>query len=107
MASSRKKQKVIEKLRNAQGQWCNTPEDISEIITKYFTHIFSSDCGSCAAVLQYVKPRITAEQNQSLIEHFSPADVREAIFSMHPAKSPGLDGMNPAFYQNFWPIVGN
>ncbi|KAH9802749.1 reverse transcriptase domain-containing protein [Citrus sinensis] len=95
MASARKKQNTIEKLRNAQGQWCTTPEDISEIIHKYFTHIFSSERGSCAA------------QNHSLMEPFSPADVREAIFSMHPDKSPGPDGMNPAFYQNFWSIVGD
>ena len=107
MASARKKQNMIEKLRNAQGQWCTTPEDISEIINKYFTHIFSSERGSCAAVLHYVEPRIIAEQNHSLMEPFSPADVREAIFSMHPDKSPGLDGINPAFYQKFWSIVGD
>ncbi|KAH9763510.1 reverse transcriptase domain-containing protein [Citrus sinensis] len=107
MASARKKQYMIEKLRNAQGQWCTTPEDISEIIHKYFTHIFSSERGSYAAVLHYVEPRITAEQNHSLMEPFSPTDVREAIFSMHPEKSPGPDGMNPAFYQNFWSIVGD
>ncbi|XP_024033517.1 uncharacterized protein LOC112095650 [Citrus clementina] len=107
MASARKKQYMIEKLRNAQGQWCTTPEDISEIIHKYFTHIFSSERGSYAVVLHYVEPRITAEQNHSLMEPFSPTDVREAIFSMHPDKSPGPDGMNPAFYQNFWSIVGD
>lgn len=26
---------------------------------------------------------------------------------MHPDKSPGLDGFNPAFYQCFWSIVKN
>ena len=25
---------------------------------------------------------------------------------MHPDKSIGPDGMNPAFYQKIWPIVG-
>ncbi|KAH9678676.1 reverse transcriptase domain-containing protein [Citrus sinensis] len=107
MASTRKKQNVIGKLRNAQGQWCTTPEDINEIINKYFTHIFSSEGGSCGEVLQYVEPRITVEQNHSLMEPFSPADVREAIFSMHLDKSPGPDGMNPAFFQKIWSIIGD
>lgn len=26
---------------------------------------------------------------------------------MHPDKSPGPDGMNPAFYQRFWDIIGD
>lgn len=26
---------------------------------------------------------------------------------MHPDKAPSPDGMNPAFYQNFWDICGN
>lgn len=34
-------------------------------------------------------------------------EVKEAMFHMHPDKSPGPDGMTPAFYQKFWRIVGN
>ena len=71
---------------------------INAIIVDYFTQIFSSEGGSCAEVLQCVEPKISAEQNISLLEPFSPADVRAAIFSMHPDKSPGPDGMNPAFF---------
>lgn len=26
------------------------------------------------------------------------------VFSMHPDKSPGPDGLNPAFFQSFWSI---
>lgn len=28
------------------------------------------------------------------------------MFSMHPEKSPSDDGLNPAFYQTYWSIVG-
>ncbi|XP_065851311.1 receptor kinase-like protein Xa21 [Euphorbia lathyris] len=41
-----------------------------------------------------------------LIFTSSGVDDSEACFSMHPDKSPGPDGLNPAFYQQYWDIVG-
>jgi len=26
---------------------------------------------------------------------------------MHPSKAPGLDGLNPFFYQSYWDIAGD
>lgn len=34
-------------------------------------------------------------------------EVKQALFSMHPDKSPSPDGMSPGFYQKFWGIVGS
>ena len=42
-----------------------------------------------------------------LTANFTADEVNSAIFSMHPDKSPGRDGMNPAFDQRFWEIIGN
>ncbi|KAH9751256.1 putative ribonuclease H protein [Citrus sinensis] len=33
-------------------------------------------------------------------------DIREAIFSMHPFKAPGVDGLHAVFYQTQWETVG-
>lgn len=51
--------------------------------------------------------RISHAQNALLKEDFSAEEVKEAIFSMHPDKSPCPDGMNPSFYQRFWRIIGS
>ncbi|KAH9718961.1 reverse transcriptase domain-containing protein [Citrus sinensis] len=59
-----------------------------------------------AEVIHCVETKITNEQNSMLLTPFSATDVKEALFDMHPDKSPGPDGMNPAFYQRFWHIVG-
>lgn len=50
---------------------------------------------------------VTEEQNAQLIKTISKEEVKDAVFSMHPGKSPGHDGLNPAFYQVYWSIVGN
>lgn len=33
-------------------------------------------------------------------------EVRMAVYSMHAEKSPGIDGLNPAFFQSYCKIVG-
>lgn len=33
-------------------------------------------------------------------------EVNNAVFSMHPDKSPGHDGLNHEFYKAYWSIVG-
>ena len=75
MASARKKQNAIGKLRNSQGQWCTNPEGINEIIANHFTQIFSTEGGLCDEALQWVESSISAEQNLTLLENFSTADV--------------------------------
>ena len=54
-----------------------------------------------------VARKVTDEQNQFLLRPFEALEVKDAIFSMHPDKAPGPDGMNPAFFQAYWDIVGN
>ena len=29
------------------------------------------------------------------------------LFSMHPDKAPGPDGMNPCFFQHYWDVVSD
>ncbi|KAH9704682.1 reverse transcriptase domain-containing protein [Citrus sinensis] len=90
-ASTRKRVNTIGKLRNGQDLWCTRPEEVNEIIAGYFNNIFIFDRGSCPEVIQCVNPKISAAQNHSLLEPFTAADVRDAIFSMHPDKSSGPD----------------
>ena len=42
-----------------------------------------------------------------LTRDFQAAEVRKALKQMHPLKAPGPDGMNPLFYQHFWPTIGD
>ena len=37
---------------------------------------------------------------------YSSEEVKQALFQMHPSKSPKPDGMPPFFFQKYWHIVG-
>ena len=50
---------------------------------------------------------VSLEENDSLVAPFSKEEFTKAIKQMHPEKSPGSDGLNPGFYQRFWPFIGD
>lgn len=52
-----------------------------------------------------VEPRISDDQNSTLLRKVTHEEVRKALFNMHPDKSPGPDGLNPGFYHAYWDIV--
>ena len=41
-----------------------------------------------------------------LVEDLTFEEFSVAVKQMHPDKSAGPDGLNPAFYQNFWHLLG-
>lgn len=50
--------------------------------------------------------RVAESDNIELIREVTDEEVKNATFSMHLDQSPGLDGLNPAFFQSFWNVVG-
>ena len=44
---------------------------------------------------------ISNDDNAFLTTPSTEMEIKEALFSMHPDKSPGPDGMNPAFFNGF------
>lgn len=48
---------------------------------------------------------VTEEQNLGLIAEISFEEFRTAVKHMHPDKASGPDGLNPAFFQQFWSIL--
>lgn len=49
---------------------------------------------------------VTTGQNDSLLAKFTAKEVKLPLVAMHHDKAPGLDGMNPAFFQKNWDTVG-
>lgn len=48
--------------------------------------------------------QLTEAENEELISEVTSVEVKEVVFSMHPKKSPGPDGLNPTFFQAVWSV---
>ncbi|KAM6544160.1 hypothetical protein CsatB_008607 [Cannabis sativa] len=106
VASSRRRNNTISQLQDNTGTWVNWESGLESVITGYFCELFQSSHINTGTVLDGVRPSVSRDQNNELLLPISEDEVRSALFQMHPDKSPGPDGMTPAFYQKHWSIVG-
>lgn len=85
--------------------WHDTDDGVQQVILRYFEDIYSSRAtGECISDrIQFRK--ISEHQGHELIRPIVEDEVKNAVFAMHPEKSPGIDGLNPAFFQTYWDIV--
>jgi carbamoylphosphate synthase small subunit len=100
-ASARAKVKKIEKLRNDDNEVVIGQQNIAEVVKTYFNELFKPNGGSHEPILSLISPRVSDEENSLLVAPITKEEVRAALFQMHPDKSPGPDGFNPAFFQKF------
>lgn len=104
-ASARKKNNAFQRIKNMAGEWVETEEEIQDVVINYFKNIFMSSCKKRKITDREIVKKVTEEENTELKSVISAEEVKSAVFSMYPEKSPGLDGLNPAFFQNYWGIV--
>lgn len=105
-ASSRKNRNSFNQLQDNNGSWYTWGNGLEHLIGDYFSVLFSSRGGDPTAVLNLIGPKVSSDQNSALDMPFTEDEIKRALFSMHHDKSPGPDGMNPAFFQSFWHTVG-
>lgn len=67
-------------------------------MVEYFTELYSDARGDYNSVLDVVSTQVIEEDNANLFAPFSFEEFTIAIKQMHPDKSLGPDGMNPACY---------
>lgn len=105
-ASARRRSNQIYRLKAEDGEWRDWDNGLQNVITEYYSTLFTDSNADWTEVVGSVSSRITDEHNAVLLEPIADSEVRDALFQMHPDKSPGPDGMTPAFYQRHWSIVG-
>lgn len=78
---------------------------LAELMSDYFTDLFTETHASWEEVCQSVPTTISPSQNEELMEPIMDEEVKNALLQMHPDKSPDPDGMTLAFFQKHWKIV--
>lgn len=107
IASQRRRKNRIIGLKDNNGVWQGSDEDMQSIVLNYFSSIYQSDQPSqFSPITDAIERRVTDEMNNSLLKEFRPDEVRQALHQMHPTKSLGPDGMPPLFFQKYCSIVG-
>ncbi|GAU22925.1 hypothetical protein TSUD_326970, partial [Trifolium subterraneum] len=101
-ATVHSKKKKVTKFIADNGTEAHTHEELCEVAKSYFDTIFRRRDGDHDPVLNLIQPRVTDDDNVVLTAPITKVEIQQALFHMHPDKSPGPDGFNPAFYQRFW-----
>lgn len=105
-ASARRKSNGFQRIKNEDGDWIESDEDVQGVVTNYFSNLFMSSCLNGKLSYREEVNQVTEMENMELGAEVMAEEVHNAVFSMYPEKSPGLDGLNPAFFQTYWSIVG-
>ncbi|CAA0841609.1 Unknown protein, partial [Striga hermonthica] len=104
--NSSKRMNAITRLINSRGEELTNQRDIHNHISKFYNSLFSSE-GSWGgdSLLQLITPAISHDMNQALLLPVEEDEIKSPLFSLHPDKAPGEDGMNALFYQHFWSLI--
>lgn len=105
MASARRHNNTISKIKDANGVWKEQVEDVKQVIVDYFYEL--SQTSTTHDMLKYGEVTQTVHENlnQDLMLPITSEEVKSAVFAMHPEKSPVLDGLHPTFFQAYYDIV--
>lgn len=106
-ASGRRKSSQLQRINDTNGIWRETKQEVQEVVEKYFLNLFTIGNMEGNLTGNEIVKQVSSMENESLIAKATVEEVKAAVFSMHPDKSPGSDELNPAFFQSFWNIVRN
>lgn len=105
-ASARRRKNQIHKLKSDDGEWVEWDNGLQELITDYYKNLFTTTNSSREEIIDCIPSKITTSHNEKLLKPISEIEVRNALFQMHPDKSPGPDGMTPGIFQKHGSVVG-
>ncbi|CAN1165788.1 Transposon TX1 uncharacterized 149 kDa protein [Linum perenne] len=97
----------ITQLKNGDGEWIEEESSVKQHINNFVQNLFTSPTEFGSVNLTNDLPQvITPEMNNELTKPPTAEEIKEAVFSLGPNKSPGPDGFSGNFYRKYWGIIG-
>lgn len=87
-------------LRDNVGNVLQEPQEIRDHIANFFLKLYTTEQNCSAWPSKESIPIIHIDHPLSDLE------IRNSLFSMHPNKAPGPDGLHPIFFQKSWDLLG-
>ncbi|XP_074298000.1 uncharacterized protein LOC141628800 [Silene latifolia] len=105
--ATRRNASNISKVVDVQGQVCTTPTAISHAFIEYYTGLLGSeeDVVEFDSAIMANGRCLTVTEGLTLLEPVTPAEVKAALFSIDPNKSPGPDGFSSGFFKYAWGVI--
>lgn len=93
----------IERLRTNNGDWVSTKADLKKVEGFYFQDLFADNPQACIPIdwPNLFNDRST-ELNDSRNAPIDEEEVKHAMFSIGPLKTPSKDGGLAMFYHKSW-----
>ncbi|KAK4401671.1 putative mitochondrial protein [Sesamum angolense] len=93
-ASQRFQTNLISRIKDSSGEWVEDVDGIRRYIISYFHDVFASSRPQetdIAIGTEHLRQVVDASMAEDLLQPFTAIEVKSALFSMAPLKSPGPD----------------
>lgn len=99
----------ITQIHNSEGPWIDNPSDISSEIRNNLINTFCN-CPNVSSPQDHILdqlPKLTNQQHLTLSSPLQLYEIKNALWNLHPLKSPGDDGIHAMFYQKNWELINH
>ena len=95
-STERNKRHYILGLENKLGEWLEKENQISNLLTQYYSDLFtSSNPTHLEPVLEGVNPKVSMEMNAEWLRPFELSEVQGALKQMESSTAPSPNGLPP------------